>query len=50
MVWLSSVKGLLQEKKLVKCLNPKDIIYKIYQLTALGKDVLRNIENSQIRQ
>ncbi len=36
----------LQKKKLVKCLNPKDRIYKIYQLTHLGKEVLRDIENS----
>ncbi|PIZ50410.1 hypothetical protein COY27_07210 [Candidatus Woesearchaeota archaeon CG_4_10_14_0_2_um_filter_33_13] len=37
----------LQKKKLVKCLNPKDRIYKIYQLTALGKEVLKNIEDDQ---
>lgn len=40
----------LQKKKLVKCPNPKDRIYKLYQLTALGKDILKNIENSQTSQ
>ena len=40
----------LQKKRLVKCLNPKDRIYKIYRLTVLGKDVLKNIENSQTPQ
>ena len=33
----------LQNKKLVKCLNPKDRIYKIYQITTLGKKVLDKI-------
>ena len=32
----------LIEKKLVKCLNPKDRIYKIYAITALGKNVLKS--------
>lgn len=36
----------LQEKKLVKCLNPKDRIYKMYALTKLGKDTLRNTVKS----
>ncbi len=40
----------LQKKKLVKCPNPKDRIYKLYQLTALGRDILRNIENIQTPQ
>lgn len=30
----------LQSKKLVKCLNPKDRIYKLYEITDLGKKVL----------
>ncbi len=33
----------LQKKKLVKCLNPKDRIYKIYALTKLGRSILKNI-------
>lgn len=33
----------LQEKKLVKCLNPKDRIYKLYKLTRLGKETLTKI-------
>jgi len=33
----------LDEKKLVKCLNPKDRIYKLYKITALGKNVLEKI-------
>jgi DNA-binding IclR family transcriptional regulator len=33
----------LQKRKLVKCLNPKDRIYKIYQITNLGKEVLKEI-------
>ena len=36
----------LQKKKLVKCLNPKDRIYKMYQLTSLGKEVLEKIQNN----
>ena len=40
----------LQKKKLVKCLNPKDRIYKLYTLTNLGRDILRNIENNQTPQ
>lgn len=38
----------LQEKKLIKCLNPKDRIYKIYTLTALGKVILENVENRHV--
>jgi DNA-binding IclR family transcriptional regulator len=34
----------LQEKKLVKCLNPKDRIYKLYKITRLGKEVLNKIK------
>ena len=34
----------LQKRKLVKCLNPKDRIYKIYQITNLGKEVLEEIK------
>ena len=34
----------LQKRKLVKCLNPKDRIYKIYQITNLGKEVLEEIQ------
>jgi DNA-binding IclR family transcriptional regulator len=34
----------LQKRKLVKCLNPKDRIYKIYQITNLGKEVLKEIK------
>jgi len=34
----------LQKRKLVKCLNPKDRIYKIYQITSLGKEVLEEIK------
>lgn len=37
----------LQEKKLVKCLNPKDRIYKLYKVTAIGKEVLNKIENAE---
>lgn len=29
----------LVDKKLVKCLNPKDRIYKMYKLTKLGKQI-----------
>ena len=31
----------LIEKNLVKCLNPKDRIYKIYTLTTIGKRIAR---------
>ena len=34
----------LQEKKLVKCLNPKDRIYKLYKITKTGKEVLNKIK------
>ena len=34
----------LEEKKLVKCLNPKDRIYKIYKITKQGKEVLNKIK------
>tara|TARA_Y100000310_G_C20681379_1_gene816145 strand:+ start:3128 stop:3394 length:267 start_codon:yes stop_codon:yes gene_type:complete len=33
----------LQEKRLVKCLNPKDRIYKIYVLTEKGKKVIKKL-------
>ena len=29
----------LIDKKLVKCLNPRDRIYKMYELTKLGKQI-----------
>lgn len=31
----------LQEKGVVKCLNPKDRIYKIYKITEKGKKLLK---------
>lgn len=31
----------LEEKNLVKCLNPEDRIYKFYSLTESGKNVLK---------
>ena len=34
----------LQNRKLVKCLNPKDRIHKIYQITNLGEKVLDEIK------
>jgi len=34
----------LEEKKLVKCLNPKDRIYKLYKITKQGKEVLNKIK------
>jgi predicted transcriptional regulator len=34
----------LEEKKLVKCLNPKDRIYKLYKITKTGKEVLNKIK------
>ena len=34
----------LEVKKLVKCLNPKDRIYKIYKITKQGKEVLNKIK------
>ena len=34
----------LQSKGLIKCLNPKDGIYKLYQITKLGKEVLDKIK------
>lgn len=36
----------LQEKKLVKCPNPKDRIYKLYCLTKLGEDVLDQVNKN----
>ncbi len=33
----------LIHKKLVKCLNPKDRIYKLYELTSTGRKYLANI-------
>jgi len=40
----------LEKKKLVKCLNPKDRIYKIYRLTVRGRDTLKSIENNKTTQ
>ena len=34
----------LEEKKLVKCLNPKDRIYKLYKITKTGKEILNKIK------
>ncbi len=34
----------LEEKKLVKCLNPKDRIYKLYKITKTGKEVLNKMK------
>ena len=34
----------LQDKKLVKCLNPKDRIYKLYKITKIGKEILKKSE------
>jgi DNA-binding MarR family transcriptional regulator len=34
----------LEEKKLVKCLNPKDRIYKIYVLTDKGRKMLQHLK------
>jgi len=33
----------LQDKKLVKCLNPKDRIYKLYKLTKKGEKLIKKI-------
>jgi DNA-binding MarR family transcriptional regulator len=33
----------LEYKGLVKCLNPKDRIYKLYTLTELGLEVLKQV-------
>ena len=33
----------LVDKKLVKCLNPNDRIFKLYKLTKKGKEILRYI-------
>ena len=33
----------LIEKKLVKCLNPKDRINKWYELTLLGKEIIKKL-------
>ncbi len=35
----------LQGKNLVKCVNPRDRIYKIYQITSSGKEVLKTIKS-----
>ena len=35
----------LVSKKFVKCLNPKDRIYKLYELTEKGKNVMKEISN-----
>ena len=35
----------LQKKKLVKCLNPKDRIYKLYKLTKLGRETLKKTKS-----
>lgn len=34
----------LQEKKLVKCLNPKDRIYKLYITTKKGNEIISRIK------
>ncbi len=34
----------LEEKYLVKCLNPKDRIYKIYVLTSKGKNLIKHLK------
>ncbi|MEK6938480.1 MAG: hypothetical protein AABX04_05525 [Nanoarchaeota archaeon] len=34
----------LEEKKLVKCLNPKDRICKLYKITKMGKEILKKSE------
>ena len=33
----------LISKKLVKCINPNDKRYKIYQITTIGKNTIKNI-------
>lgn len=33
----------LEQKSLVKCLNPKDRIGKLYQVTSKGKEILKKI-------
>lgn len=33
----------LISKGLIKCLNPKDRIYKLYELTKKGREILRKI-------
>jgi DNA-binding IclR family transcriptional regulator len=35
----------LQEKDLVKCLNPRDRIYKLYKVTTKGNGVLRKLKS-----
>ncbi len=37
----------LISKRLVVCLNPKDRIYKLYNLTNKGKSVLKNLEEKK---
>lgn len=34
----------LQEKGLVECLNPKDRIGKLYELTKKGKEILKEVK------
>ena len=35
----------LQSKGLIKCLNPKDRIYKIYVITGFGKKIIKNTQS-----
>ncbi len=37
----------LVRKKFVKCLNPKDRIYKLYELTEKGRIVMNEISNEK---
>lgn len=39
----------LEAKKLVRCLTPKAVTGRIYALTTLGKDVLKQIQKSDQR-
>ena len=36
----------LEKKSLVKCLNPKDRIYKIYVLTLKGRDLIKKLKKN----
>ena len=33
----------LLEKSLVRCLNPKDRVYKLYKITESGKEIIKSI-------
>jgi len=33
----------LQEKKFIKCVNPKDRVFKFYRITKLGKKVINKV-------